>query len=699
MSETLDILQDFPAHTYEEWFAAAEKLLKGKPFERTLVKKTYEGIDIQPIYFLEDLDKLDHLEALPGEPDYVRGTSVDGATVNTWGIAQQITEAAAADFNAAARNDLSRGQNMLNMVVDRATRNGENPGDAADGDVGAGGVSIACTDDFTTALDDIDLTTIPFIIQSGYSGIGLVALFAAAMKKRGIDLKKLAGTFAADPIATLLEAGSLPISTAKAFDELAELTLWAKEEAPALRTIAVNGHLWQRSGSSAVEELGCSFAAGVEYIRELQQRGLEIDDIAPRMTFALSVGNDFFMEIAKYRAARLGWSQIIASFGGSDVSRKMHIHASTSTFNKTHVDPWVNMLRVSTEAFSAIAGSVDSLHVGPFDEIFRRPNSFSRRIARNVQIILRDEGHFDKVIDPAGGSWYVETITARLAEKAWESFQKIEEEGGMIAALGKGSPQEETAAIAAKRAKNIATRKDRIVGTSMYPNLAEKKEETDAFDYSAFKAQRSGEITAAGSAGKVTEAAAGSVVAAAVDAAAAGATLGDITAALHTGEKSDLSITPLTIHRAATPFETLRRTTEAYTEKHGTPPQIFMGNMGPIPRHKIRSDFSAAFLHTAAFETLGNDGFKTVDDAAEAAIASGAKAMVICSTDDDYPEIVPPLVAKVKAKVPDMMFILAGYPKDHVESLQEAGIDEFLHIRANALALLENVQKHLGVIS
>ncbi len=705
MNEPLNILQDFPTHTYDEWYAAAEKLLKGKPFERTLIKKTYEGIDIKPIYFEQDLDKLAHIESLPGQPNYVRGNSPTGATTRAWGIAQEITNAAPADFNAAAKNDLSRGQNILNMVLDKAAGKGEDPGELT----GVGGVSIANGKDMETALADIDLATTPIMLQCGFSGISAISILVEAAKKQDADLQRLEGCIVSDPVGYLAMEGALPISIDKAYDEMAQLTLWAKENAAKLKTIAVTVHPYQFSGCNAFQEIGYALATGVEHIQALLERGLVIDEIAPRMIFSFSIGADFFMEIAKFRAARMLWQQVVSSFGGNENSCKMYIHARTSTWNKTHVDPWVNMLRVSTEAFSAIAGSVESLHVGPFDEVFRRPNEFSRRIARNVQIVLKDEGHFGRVIDPAGGSWYVETITSQLAEKAWKHFQDLEAEDGILAALKKGIPQQQAAEIAVQRAKNIATRKDRIVGTNMYPNLDEKKEKTDSFDYAAFQQTRKKEVAESKKDASCNDALArikktqkeigAAVVSAAIEAASAGATLGEISAALRADATGDESVTPLNIHRGAIPFEQLRRATEAWTEKNGKAPQIFMINMGPIPKHKARADFSTSFLNVGAFDTIPSTGFSSVDEAAEAALSSGAKAAVICATDADYPEIVPPMLAKIKAAQPNMFIILAGYPKEYIESFKEAGIDEFLHIRANALDLLEKLQKHLGVIA
>ncbi|MGI6655465.1 MAG: methylmalonyl-CoA mutase family protein [Desulfobulbus sp.] len=707
----LNILKDFPANTHAEWLEAVEKGLKGKSFEKALVKKTYEGIDIQPKYFLQDLDGLPYVDTAPGEPPYIRGTSASGSVVNSWKIAQELTLADPAEFNEAARLDLSRGQNGLHVLFDRASLQGMNPDQAATENVGGDGLSLASLSDAKKAFAGIDPASCELRISCGEANIALTALVLAAFEDASFG--KLHGDVLVDPLAKLALEGQLSGPLAGAFDRIAQLTLWAKDKAPGLRTIAVQVGGYQNSGANAVQEIAFALAAGVVSIRAMLERGLDIDLICRHMVFDFAIGADFFMEIAKFRAARVCWCQVVQAFGGNEESQKMRIHGRTSCWNKTEVDPWVNMLRVSTEAFSGIAGGVDSMHVGPFDEIFRTPNDFSRRIARNVQIMLREEAHFDKVVDPAGGCWYVETITAQLADKVWELFQEIEGQGGMLAALQAGTPQAGTEAVAAQRAKNIAMRVDRFVGTNMYPNLQEKVLDAEPFDHAAFqeKARRRLDAHIATVDKKACEEALtalrsvsgnrdGAVVDAAIRAARAGATLGELAAALQGADGESPQVKPLAVHRGAEPFERIRRTTEEWTARNnGEPPKLFLANMGPIPQHKARADFTTAFFNVGAIHTIGNDGFATVDEAARAALDSGARAVVICSTDATYPEIVPELTRQLKEANPGILVILAGYPKDHVDAFKAAGVDEFLHVRSNALELLTKLQKHLEVIA
>ncbi|WP_448874621.1 methylmalonyl-CoA mutase family protein [Desulfobulbus propionicus] len=711
MGTALDILKDFPANTHAEWLAAVEKELKGKPFDKTLVKKTYEGIDIQPMYFMHDLEGLPLVDTLPGEAPYMRGTTASGNRVNAWNIAQEITLADPEEFNRAAQYDLTRGQNSLNIVFDRATLSGQDPEQAPAELVGKGGVSLATLCDAKIAFAGLDLTAHPCRITCGPLGIAPAALVAALVEEQGQSLADLEGTLVVDPLGVLAVDGKLPCPVPAIYDRMAQLTRWAIDHAPKLRTITVGVEEYRNSGGNAVQDIAYALATGVAYICALLDRGLGINDIARRMNFEFAIGNDFFMEIAKFRAARLAWAQVVDSFGGDAEAQKMVIHARTASWNKTEVDPWVNMLRVSTEAFSGIAGGVDSLHVSPFDEIFRTPNEFSRRIARNVHIVLREEGHFDKVVDPAGGCWYVEKITAQLAENAWKLFQDVEAAGGMATALEQGLPQGVVAQTAAQRAKNVATRTDRFVGTNIYPNLLEKRQLAEPFDHQGFKEKRTQALKA--HANSVDRQACGAALAAiterlsildgelvtrAIAAFRQGATLGMVAGALQ-GEGNEITVKPLNIHRGAEPFEKIRRATEAYTARTGATPKLFLANMGPIPQHKARADFSTTFFNVGAFEAIGNNGFATVDEAAQAALASGAKAVVICSTDATYPEIVPSLARQIKAADPGIMVILAGYPKEHVDAFKEAGVDEFLHVRVNALELLTKLQQHLEVIA
>ena len=707
MRKELSILDDFPPTPHEEWQAAVEKQLKGKPFEKALVKKTYEGVPIQPMYFKRDLDDLPHVDAIPGFASYVRGAKAAGNRVTPWDIAQEVAEPDPDLLNKALVHDLNRGQNAIHIKLDAATKNGQDPDSAPAGEVGKSGVSMATVADVENIFENIDIPGIPVYMATGFSPIPVFALLMGFLKQNARDIKSMTGCIGCDPMETLISTGTLPIALSHGLDQMAALTQWGVENTPNLKTIVVNGATYRNDGANAVQEIAFSAATGAAYVRELMKRGMAVNDIGPRMVFHLGIGTDFFMEIAKFRAARMVWHNILEAFGAAESNRKMYIHSDTLQYHMTKIDPWVNMLRVTTETFSGIAGGCDSIHVGPFDEVIRKPNEFSRRIARNVQILLREEAHFDKVTDPAGGSWYIENITWELAQSAWKLFQEVEGLGGMMNTLKEGFPQTQVAEVAAARAKNVATRKDTIVGTNMYPNLTEKSLDIESFDHGAFQKTRISQLNtyregtdtdhlkkALGALADEAHHTSSDLVEKTIAAAMAGASIRDLTENIFTHRES-ISITPLNIHRMSEPFERLREQTEAFIKKTGKTPKIFMANMGPLARHKPRSDFSTAFFSVAGYETIFNDGFQTPEEAAKAAAASDTQVVVICGTDDDYMDVVPPVTKGIKTARPDVFVMVAGYSPKYAEAFKEAGVDEFIHIRANTLGILQHLQQYL----
>lgn len=701
---TAPTFNEFPPTPYEEWRKVVDKFLKGAPFEKRLVTKTYENIDLQPMYRQEDIEGLPHLDSLPGFAPYLRGATPLGYVASSWDVAQELPYATPAAFNAALRADMARGQNAVNLVLDRPTLAGIDADQAEADDVGKGGLSISSVADLAQALDGVDLENTPLFIQASTSALTFTALLAALVQKQGKSLAKVRGAIGMDPLGQLARDGRLPRDLDGIYDVMAQLAAWAKANAPHLQTMTVQGSPYHNGGASTTQELAFALATAVDYVRAMQARGSSIDDIAPRIRFSLSIGSNFFMEIARLRAARLLWAKIVQAFGGNEASQKMSLHARTSAWNQTVYDPHVNLLRATTEAFSGAVGGCDSLHISPFDELLRVPDEFSRRVARNTHTVLREESHITKTIDPAGGSWYVENLTDSVARKTWAIFQEVEKQGGMAKALEAGWPQAQIADTAAKRAANLAKRKDIFVGTNMYPNLKETRIEPAPVDAWAVQTERTEALkgfrataNAAGKQAALDALAQSGGVDAAIQAALAGATLGEIAQAARANAKAGPAINPVHAHRGAQAFEALRQAAETYVARTGQRPEVFLATMGPLTQHKGRADFSTAFLGVGGFETIYPSGFSTPDEAADAALASGAKAVVICSTDATYPDIVPPLVQKLKKAAPDLIVLLAGYPADHVEAFKAAGVDDFIHLAANCQALLSTLQKKMGV--
>ena len=697
-------LDEFTPPTDEEWKAACEALLKGAPFEKKMFTKTYEGITFDPMYTRKHTEDILPKGVMPGMGDYLRGVDAAGYIGKPWGIAQACDETLPAENNELLRHEHDKGATIYHIVLDTASRTGVDARQAET--VGDTGTSVTTVEDMHVLLTGLDLAKFPLYVYAGANAMPLLALVAAARRASGEDMAEVRGIVGADPIGALAADGKLPASLDAHYDSLAAAARWATVNAPHLRTVFVRSDVYSNGGANDVQEVASVLATATAYLRALCERGLTIDEAASQIAFAFSMGANFFLQIAKLRAVRPLWAQIVGAFGGSAEAQKMRIHARPALFFKTIYDPYVNMLRNTTEIFSGVVGGIDSFESAPFDEPIRKGDEFSRRIARNVQIMLQEEFGLLQPIDPAGGSWAVETLTRQMKEKIWAEFQRIEKEGGIIAALRAGSLQESVAAVLAARFKNADLRRDRIVGNNMYPNMTETLLETRAEDTAALKAQRTADIDAYLSDIDVKhrDEALASLRQAhsvdhAVEAALAGATIAELMTAVTEGNGAE-TVTAIAPHRWSERFEQLRRRTEDYKAEKNDNVKIFLANMGPIPQHKARADFTTGFLQVGAFEVLGNDGFKTVEEAANAARASGADAVVICSTDATYPEIVPALAPKLHEVLPKARVFLAGAaPKDLLETYKEAGIDEYISVRANCYEILESLQKQKGMIA
>ena len=697
-------LDEFTPPTDEEWKAACEALLKGAPFEKKMFTKTYEGITFDPMYTRKHTEEILPKSVMPGMGDYLRGVDAAGYIGKPWGIAQACDETLPSENNELLRHENDKGSTIYHIVLDSASRAGIDARQAEK--VGDTGTSVTTVDDMHTLLTGLDLKKFPLYVYAGANAVPLLALVAAARRAAGEDMANVQGIVGADPIGALVTDGKLPASLDAHYDSLAAAARWATANAPRLRTVFVRSDVYSSGGANDVQEVASVLATATAYLRALCERGLTIDEAASQIAFGFSMGANFFLQIAKLRAVRPIWAQIVKAFGGSAEAQKMRIHARPALFFKTIYDPYVNMLRNTTEIFSGVVGGIDSFESAPFDEPIRKGDEFSRRIARNIQIMLQEEFGLLQPIDPAGGSWAVETLTRQMKEKIWEEFQSIEKQGGIVEALRSGTVQDAIAKVLADRFKSANLRKDRIVGNNMYPNMTETLLETRAEDTAALKVQRTKDIDAylsdidAKHRDEALAALRGALsVENATEAALAGATIAELMNAVNEGKGAE-TVTAIAPHRWSERFEALRRRTEDYKAEKNDNVKIFLANMGPIPQHKARADFTTGFLQVGAFEVLTNDGFKTVEEAAEAARASGADAVVICSTDATYPEIVPALAPKLHEVLPNARVFLAGAaPKDLLETYKEAGIDEYISVRANCYEVLESLQKKKGMIA
>ena len=699
---------EFVAPDYEEWKTEAIAALKGGAFEKKLLTKTYEGITLEPMYTMEMAPSPDTISNLPGMEDYMRGTKYLGYMDQPWLISQKVDDPIPLNANKLIKNELKKGSTAINIMLDEATKDGKN-GFAINNYEVKGGVSITTIEDAYEIFSEIDLSQYELYINAGGNNsliIGLLEGMLVANSRKSSDLHGLIG---ANPLGELASKGRLPSSLNSMYDELAKVVKWSQRNTPELRTILIDGQVFSDGGASAVQELGYCLATGISYIRALQQRGLEVNVICKQIQFNFSLGAIFFMEISKIRAARKLWKQIVESFGGNEESQKMIIHATTANFNKSVYDPYVNMLRTTTEAFSGVVGGVDSMEVQPFDSAIRLGDDFSRRIARNTQIMLQNECNLLQPIDPAGGSWYIETLTKQVADKAWLVLQTVEESGGMEEALKAGSVQADIENVLEQRFKALEKRVDKVVGINMYANMLEELLEANQLNGHALAEERTiaikefiSDIDEQYRDEKLAELKECLVnnspmyMSVLSNAFAAGATLNDVAKIIY--DEPFVIECNIAKHRLTEKFEELRNKAKLYKNNTGENLKVFLANMGKIPQHKARADFSTGFVEVGGFEVLKNDGFMTIEEAAKAAQESGALATIICSTDDTYPEIVPVLTKMIKENNENMIVLLAGAPAPEFEKIYlDAGIDEFIHVRANCYNILTWLQSKGGI--
>ena len=706
-----DLFAEFKAPEYSEWRTEVERLLKGAPYEKRMQTRTHEGIILEPMYRKEDIEGLSHVDSFPGHPPYTRGRHKYRLRESAWEIAQEVTYPTYEEFNEALSLDMKKGLNAVTLKLDMASRAGFDPDQANVGQVGADGVSISSIHGLSKALDRVDLSEFPIYLHAGSSGLPYLGMLAALARKQQVALSSLKGAVAMDPIGELVARGTIRTTLPQALDEMSEMTSWASKNDPLLGTIWVHGEHFNNGGANAVQELAFGLAAAVQYLREMEQRGISPETASQHVRFSFGIGSSFFTEIAKLRAARLVWYTILESCGLPEDSRKMWIHASTSRYTKTLFDPYVNMLRSTTEAFSGAVGGADSLHVSPFDEHIRPADEFSRRIARNTQLILKDEAHLGRVMDPAGGSWYIERLTSCIAESSWALLQKLEAKGGMTTALEEGFVQSQVAETASERKQAFDRRRDVAIGTNLYPNPAEDMPDEHQFDYRAIKESRSTrlkEFRASSKHEQVTASldklrsasgsAPGVMTETVIEAAGSGATVGELTEAIRHGKTGESSIQSIPSLRGSEHFERLRKAVLKRRSEIGDL-VVYLATLGPVAKYMSRLDFSAAFFETGGFDVRRTTGHASVEETSKAAIEAKAAVVVICGLDDAYVEDAPAAAKLIKKSSPDTVVILAGHPADEelVKKLTESGVDIFIHLKSNVLETLEDICSRLGV--
>ena len=618
-----NLFEEFSPVTSESWKELIFGDLKGADFNRRLVWRTNEGFSVQPYYRQEDLENLKYLDVLPGEFPYVRGNK---KTSNDWLVRQNIIVRDFAEANKRALDVLMRGVTSLGFVFEQC-----------------GEFSLA---DLKVLLKDICLESVEVNFVSKCCTCDVVETFTEYVLSGNWAPADIHASVSYDPFGNYLLYGRFK----KGYDatvERAKILIDKTEAFPEFRVLAVNGKNYGNAGASVVQELAFSLAQGAEYLSVLTDAGVVVDDVAKNIKFNLSVSANYFLEIAKFRAARMLWAQLVKAYGPEcDSACKMVVNAETGSWNKTLYDPYVNMLRTQTETMSASLGSVDSITVLPFNAIFEEPTTFSDRIARNQQLLLKEESHFDKIVDPAAGSYYIEELTASIADEAWKLFLEIQDKGGFVTAAREGFIQGMIKEMAAKRNLNVAIRRENLLGTNQFPNFSEHlaKEIADSvFEPVDLRAE-------------------------------------------------DAEIETIKFCRGAQAFEKLRFATDRYA-KANKRPLAFMLTIGNLAMRKARAQFSCNFFAVAGYEVKDNNGFATIEEGIAAARKAGAAIIVLCSSDDEYATLAPEAFETIGDSA---IFVVAGAPAC-MDELKSKGIKNFIHVKSNVLEELKAYQNQLGI--
>jgi methylmalonyl-CoA mutase len=694
----LNLQKDFPPPSYDEWKQAVIASLKGADFEKAMRTRTYEGITLKPIYCQDDIAGLPQPQSLPGQSPFVRGSSAEGYTQMGWVVAQSQTEPDLDALNAALLDELNRGLNCVNFKLHCATLSGKLPSAQH---ASLSGVAISHLEDLKAALMGVELSAVPIVIFSNETAIIQLGMLNAYAKATGMPLGKLTGCVSFDPLAASFQTGITASRFEASLDQLFRMTKWADLKAPGIKTLLIDAASYADHGASATQELAYALGTAVCVIDALVQKGLSIEQIAPRFVLRLGLGSNIFMEIAKVRAARMLWAELIKAYQGSEAAQKIWVHGINTSFNKSEFDAWVNLLRSSTESFAGIIGGVDSLEVLPFDAGFNIPDEFARRVARNQQLVLAEEAHLQKVVDPAGGCWYIESLTSELAQMAWKHLQEMESNGGILQAVNSLQIKQEVEAVANARIKNINTRKDVMVGVNMFADPAEIPVPKRGVDpqwldgamrrYSNLRGKADPGL--ADSLKLISEDPQNVfLVDMIADACLHGADIEQLIKALGI---DNLTLPQTSLPQAAMHIEALRKAVLAHKSTH--PAKIMLLNMGPLAQHKARADFALGFFQSGSFDVIGTLGFETVDTALAECAKTKPPAVCICSTDDTYPELVPAICAGLQTMEQPPVIILAGYPQEMVETYKQAGVRHFIHIRADLYETLKAIAIEMGV--
>jgi methylmalonyl-CoA mutase len=645
--DDLNFAADFPTPTREQWLKLVEGVLKGADFQKKLVSRTHDGIEIQPLY-----------------PKAENAPRIARAETGRWRVSQRVDHPDPEKASDLALLDLEGGADALTLVTRKAP--------AARGF----GVRIDSVDDLDRALSGVMLDLIHLRLDAGGHGRQMAAMMLALAQRRGHDLSSLSVDLGLDPIGAMAGLGKMSAAwdsvAHRMGDTLADLT----RRGCGGRAFLADGRVYHEAGASEAQELAAVLATGLAYLRALEAHGHSLDAARASLAFLLVADADEFLTVAKFRALRRLWARVEQACGLDP--RSIRLHAETAWRMTTKRDPWVNMLRTTVATFSAGIGGADAITVLPFTAALGLPNAFARRVGRNTQMILLDESNLWRVADPAAGAGGFEALTEALCEKVWSLFQEIEREGGILESLKRSALQERIAAVRAQREKAVATRREPITGTSEFPNI----KEADVTVLLPLPAATRTETPAQPpSSAPAAETAFSDLVTMAAD----GTNLAQLTGTA--AGPAPVAVAPLPSTRTAEPFERLRDLSDAHLAKTGSRPKVFLANLGPVAAFTARATFAKNFFEAGGIKAVTNEGFSDPGKLREAFIASNAKLSCICSTDEIYENHAVEAAQTLRDAGSGPIF-LAGRPGDSEKTLTGSGITTFIYTGCDTLKVL-----------
>jgi methylmalonyl-CoA mutase len=676
------------------WEEQARRELKGGATE-TLTWRTAEGLDVQPLYTEADLAGVDHLGSLPGFAPFVRGPRATMYAGRPWTIRQYAGFSTAEESNRFYRTALEAGQKGLSIAFDLATHRGyDSDHPRVVGDVGKAGVAIDSVEDMKILFDGIPLREMSVSMTMNGAVIPVLASFIVAGEEQGASRSELSGTIQNDILKEFMVRNTYIYPPEPSMRIVADIIGYTAAEMPRFNSISISGYHMQEAGATLVQELAFTLADGMEYVRAAMARGLDVDAFAPRLSFFFAIGMNFFMEAAKLRAARLLWHRIMSDFGASrPESLMLRTHCQTSGVSLQEQDPYNNIVRTAYEALSAVLGGTQSLHTNSFDEAMALPTEFSARIARNTQLILAHETGITKVIDPLAGSYYVEKLTHDLAEAAWELIAEVETMGGMTKAVESGVPKLRIEEAAARRQAAVDRGDEVIVGVNRFrpadPDPVdilsidnEKVREAQVVRLDGLRRARDqAACDAALAALEETARGDGNLLAAAVDAARARATVGEMSMAMervfgrHSAEVRTLTGVYGAAYDGDGDFAAIQRAVEVFAVEEGRRPRMLVVKLGQDGHDRGAKVIATAFADMG-FDVDVGPLFQTPEEAAQDAIDNDVHVIGMSSQAAGHRTLAPQLVESLRAKGAGEILVICGgvIPTQDYEHLRRAGV-------------------------